>query len=149
MFVKQPTAPQKSYAVKPETFAVTTREYFMRPGDPSRPERRISQTYSVEAIWFNGRRNGRVGAYYGTLYGSRSFNPDVTLVTEWSLEEFFENGDPSQFALVAWDGKQLWFEPKSQVEPEKQFEMLNTLKPFYANRPQLQDGWDGWYKKIS
>jgi len=138
------TASKKLYAIDLNSFHVTTRESVRNDGIEFK-----GFSYTLDAVWFRKRNNGKLAAFIGTLSGYSTDLPGQSLEREWTIEDFFQlcdgryGGNPH----ACWDGDMAWwgsdFYKNSYPEQQK---VLPFLQSMLKNFPQAPTGYTGWFK---
>lgn len=108
-------------------------------------------SYSINAVWFRKRNNGRMAAFFGRLGDISTGRPksDGSPVTMWTLDEFLDHYSNARYGgspYGCWDGQAAWWgDEEYRNNFELQQEMIPKLKDMLDNFPAPRTGYTGWY----
>jgi hypothetical protein len=129
-------ASKKLYAFNPESFTVEA-----SPGGNGF----MGHRYSLEAIWFTRRSNGKRAAVIGELWdhSNTRYTPQP-----WGLAEFIEQIHTARYGGTpggVWDGNVAWWGSGYADDGARQAAVLPHLQHQLANYPAIPAGYQGWY----
>jgi hypothetical protein len=99
--------------------------------------------YSVQAVWFSKRSNGRLGAFTGTLWDG-----SIDVQNPWSIDDFIANIETARYGgnpEGCWDGKASWWAKPYADDEAMQNARLPFLKEMLENHPNIPQGYRGWF----
>jgi hypothetical protein len=126
--------------IREDKFLISRKPYAINLSSFRQSERDPEKTwawYTVDAVWFRGRKNEPV-ACIGTL---RDIIDDPEPADAADFLSRFDDGRYGGDCHGRWDGDSYW----GNVTLAEQQRHLAILQPMLANYPAVPDGYDGWW----
>ncbi len=126
--------------IREDKFLISRKPYAIDLSSFRRSERDPDKTwawYTVDAVWFRGRKNEPV-ACIGTL---RDIVDDPEPVDAADFLRRFDDGRYGGDCHGRWDGESYW----GNVTLAEQERHLAILRPMLANYPTVPARYDGWW----
>jgi hypothetical protein len=98
--------------------------------------------YTIQAVWFRKRSNGRLAAFTGILWDHSKTPQPLT------ADEFISTVHTARYGGTpegCWDGNVAWWAKPYSDSEDLQAAKLPFLKDMLAHHPETPNGYDGWY----
>jgi len=145
--VQKFVASKKLYAIDPASFEVQESSFT----DPNTGVEYLSWHYTVKAVWFRKRSNGKLAAFIGLLGAGSTNRPNSNAKsTQWTFEDFIEGYNSARYGghpygCVDVEGG-MWWSKEYSDDAAKRNVAAPFLTTMVANFPAAPAPFSGWFK---